>query len=119
MATRKNKTPDFFSDESFDPIEVATGTDDTGQRFKKTVPSPVVGGMTQKTGTRHIPEKKKAGFYLSIDLLDRFARKFYELKLAGIAVENKSALLELALSFALDDMDKGLESRVLRNIGKA
>jgi hypothetical protein len=38
------------------------------------------------------------------------------LKLAGAAIENKSALLELALSFALDDLDKGAKSRVLQNI---
>jgi hypothetical protein len=25
MAASKNKTPDFFKDESFDPVEVATG----------------------------------------------------------------------------------------------
>ena len=34
----------------------------------------------------------------------------------GAAVDNKSALLELALSYALDDMDKGKNSRVLKNL---
>jgi hypothetical protein len=48
--------------------------------------------------------------------LDRFSRKFYELKLAGVAIENKSALLEVALSFALDDLDKGPKSRQLQGI---
>ena len=57
--------------------------------------------------------KKKAGFYLSVALLERFNRKFHELNLSGMSVENKSALLEAALSFALDDMDKGRESVVL------
>ena len=61
--------------------------------------------------------KKKAGFYLSADVLDRFTRKFHELKLAGVAVENKSTLLELALSFALDDLDKGTRSKVLKTLG--
>jgi len=33
-----------------------------------------------------------------------------------VAVDNKSTLLELALSFALDDLDKGSRSRVLRKL---
>ena len=57
--------------------------------------------------------KKKAGFYLSVTVLDRFERKFYELKLAGVPVGNKSALLEAALNFALDDLDRNPKSRVL------
>ena len=60
--------------------------------------------------------KKKAGFYLSMDIIERFNRKFYELKLAGIAIDNKSTLLELALAFALDDLDKGGKSRVLQRL---
>jgi hypothetical protein len=60
--------------------------------------------------------KKKAGFYLSVDVLQRFTFKFHELKLAGVAIDNKSTLLELALSFALDDMDKGKNSRVLKKL---
>jgi hypothetical protein len=60
--------------------------------------------------------KKKAGFYLSMEIIERFNRKFYELKLAGIAIDNKSTLLELALAFALDDLDKGAKSRVLRRL---
>jgi hypothetical protein len=58
--------------------------------------------------------KKKAGFYLSADILNRFNLKFYELKLSGVAIDNKSNLLELMLGFALDDMDKGEQSRILR-----
>jgi hypothetical protein len=38
------------------------------------------------------------------------------LKLEGVAIENKSALLELALSFALDDMDRSHESRLLSHL---
>jgi hypothetical protein len=60
--------------------------------------------------------KRKAGFYLSVDILNRFNRKFHELKLVGVAIENKSALLELALSFALDDMDRSHESRLLSHL---
>ncbi len=98
MAARKNKPPDFFAD---DPVALATGPD------KRQTPANRMGRGVKK---------KKAGFYISLDLLDRFSRKFYELKLAGCAIENKSALLERALSFALDDLDRGAKSRVLRDI---
>ena len=72
-----------------------------------------------KAGDRAVssPNKKKAGFYLSSEILERFNLKFYELKLAGVTIENKSNLLELALSYALDDIDKGRESTILQNIG--
>ena len=103
MAARKNKTPEFFNEESFDPVEVATRQ--SGQ-----------GGVGPKTHVGPAVNKKKAGFYLSVELLDRFTRKFYELKLAGAAIENKSALLELALSFALDDLDRGSKSQMMQNI---
>jgi hypothetical protein len=116
MAASKNKTPDFFKDESFDPMEVATGPEHTDPDSEKSIHSDVGKGMALKTGIGHAVNKKKAGFYISVDLLDRFSRKFYELKLAEVAVENKSALLELALSFALDDLDKGPKSRLLRVI---
>ena len=58
--------------------------------------------------------KKKRGFYLPEPLLDRFNRRYHQLKLAGLPVENKSALLEAALGFALDDMDKEQSSRILK-----
>ena len=125
MAASKNKTPDFFKDESFDPVEVATGTShkrgkaaagrSTGNAETSTAFYPDQ-GADPKTGSHHLPDKKKAGFYLSVDLLDRFARKFYELKLAGAAIKSQSALLELALSYALDDLDKGAKSQVLKAV---
>jgi hypothetical protein len=34
-----------------------------------------------------------------------------------VAIDNKSTLLEAALVYALDDMDKGEESQVLKKIG--
>jgi hypothetical protein len=71
-------------------------------------------GLNQKKNAADT--KRKAGFYLSVDILNRFNRKFHELKLEGVAIENKSALLELALSFALDDMDKSKESRLLSDL---
>ena len=77
-----------------DPVSVATG-------------SPV---------SKPAVPKKKAGFYLSVDVLQRFTLKFHELKLTGVAIDNKSTLLELALSFALDDMDKGQNSRMLQKM---
>jgi len=114
MAARKNQTPDFFNEEPFDPVEVATGQG--GPREK---PDSVRSKSQSLPASAHVTpavEKKKAGFYLSVELLDRFARKFYELKLAGAAIKNQSALLELALSFALDDLDKGIKSQVLKTV---
>lgn len=103
MAAKRRKTPQFFDDDFLDPVNAATGGN----------PPPRSAGA--ETGSA----KKKAGFYLSVPLLDRFNRKFHELNLAGLAVENKSALLEAALRFALEDMDKGEKSRVLRNFPSA
>ena len=45
-------------------------------------------------------------------ILERFNRNFYELKLQGRSVENKSALLEAVIDFALDDIDQGADSRI-------
>mgnify|MGYP001820187218 CR=1 FL=1 len=101
MASRSKDTPDLFADTALDPVESATGYGS---------PSPSPPGATNNTA------KKKAGFYLSVDVLQRFTLKFHELKLAGVAIDNKSTLLELALAFALDDMDKGKASRVLQNL---
>ena len=108
MATGRNKLPDFFSEDGIDPVESATGyrqplTEDNDPSSEKDA----------KTG---MPAKKKAGFYLSKEILERFNRKFHELKLAGIAIDNKSTLLELSLAFALDDLDKGAKSRVLQGL---
>jgi hypothetical protein len=116
MAASKNKTPDLFKEESFDPMEVATGPRRRSQDSEKSIHSAAPKDMLPETGAEHAVNKKKAGFYISVDLLERFSRKFYELKLAGVAIDNKSALLELALSFALDDLDKGPKSRVLQVI---
>jgi hypothetical protein len=101
MATRTKDVPDLFADTSLDPVESATGYQ------KPSAPS-------QRAA--NAAAKKKAGFYLSVDVLERFTLKFHELKLAGVAVDNKSTLLELALSFALDDLDKGSNSRVLQKL---
>jgi hypothetical protein len=108
MATGRNKLPDFFNGDGIDPVESATGI-----RQPLTEDSDTSSVKDAKTG---IPTKKKAGFYLSRELLERFNFKFHELKLAGIAIDNKSTLLELALTFALDDMDKGAKSRVLQKL---
>jgi len=103
MAIKKKKTPDLFAEEGLDPVLTATGYPSSSRR---TGPG-AVGAV-----------KKKAGFYLSVNILDRFNRKFHELKLSGVAIDNKSTLLEAALGFALDDMDKGPKSLVLKKIGK-
>ena len=101
MAARSKDTPDLFADTALDPVESATG-------YGNPSPSP--------KGSINTASKKKAGFYLSVDVLQRFTLKFHELKLAGVSIDNKSTLLELALSFALDDMDKGKASRVLQKL---
>lgn len=97
MASGKKTFPDFFEEAPLDPMRVATGR----QRLP---------------GQRAGVEKRKVGFYLPVALLERFNRKFHELKLAGAAVENKSALVEMALVMALDDLDKGSSSRLLKGL---
>ncbi len=119
MASNRKETPDFFEDNALDPVETATGY---GKRFQKDAPP---GSSTANKGKPRPAEKnaantvakKKAGFYISATILERFTRKFYELKLAGVGIENKSTLLELALSFALDDIDRGSQSRILQSFG--
>ena len=108
MATGKNKLPDFFSEDGIDPVESATGN-----RQPLPEDSGTSSGKDTKAG---MSTKKKAGFYLSKEIIERFNFKFHELKLAGIAIDNKSTLLELALAFALDDLDKGRKSRVLQRL---
>ncbi len=108
MATGRNRLPDFFSEDGIDPVQSATGT-----RQPLTEDNDTASGKDAKTA---MSTKKKAGFYLSREILERFTLKFHELKLAGVAIDNKSSLLELALTFALDDMDKGAKSRVLQRL---
>ena len=101
MAARSKDTPDLFEETALDPVESATGYGISTPAHRRPLPS---------------ASKQKAGFYISVDVLRRFTLKFHELKLAGVAINNKSTLLELALAFALDDMDKGKASRVLQNL---
>jgi hypothetical protein len=56
-----------------------------------------------------------AEFYLSGDLIGRFNPRLYEFKLASAPVENKPALLEAPLALALEDLDRGVCSRILRS----
>ena len=102
MAKTENNTPDFFEERPFDPVNVAIGPGAQSDRVKSKINA--------------ADTKRKAGFYLSVDILNRFNRKFHELKLEGVAIENKSALLELALSYSLDELDKGEDSRLLANL---
>ena len=101
MATRSKDTPDIFADTPLDPVASATGYQNPASLPSK----------FNSTGV-----KKKVGFYISVDVLQRFTLKFHELKLAGVPIDNKSTLLELALEFALNDMDRGKASRVLQNV---
>ena len=112
MAASKKTTPDFFAESPLDPVESATGYPSRQGRE---------GGLNSSANAEtekpnQAAAKKKAGFYLSVDILNRFTLKFHELKLAGVAIDNKSMLLELALCYALDDIDKGKQSHVLQNL---
>ncbi|MCU0559753.1 MAG: hypothetical protein MUD16_06105 [Desulfobacterales bacterium] len=103
MNKQRVKPPDLFEDVGPDPVAAACGPRGAPSSAAKRA------GMTADL-------KRKAGFYLPDELLERFNKKFYQLKLAGAAVDNKSALLEAALDFALDDLDRGPESRVLKRM---
>ena len=113
MAARSKDTPDLFAETALDPVESATGYAKPSSQPPNTGP---ISASSPGEADNSV-SKKKAGFYLSVDVLQRFTLKFHEPKLAGVAIENKSTLLELALSFALDDMDKGRASRVLQKLG--
>jgi hypothetical protein len=89
-ASDQKTSPDFFKDHDLDPLAAATGS----------------------KGPRPSVPKKKAGFYLSEALLERFNRRFHQMKLDGVNIENKSALVEIALRFALDDLDREEKSRI-------
>ena len=99
MTKKDSQKPAFFEEGATDPVAIATGVPEAAQ---ETAPN----------------QKRKAGFYLSQGLLDRFNTKFYELKLAGVSIENKSGLLELALEFALDDLDKEEAGELMARIKK-
>lgn len=90
-ASEQNKSPDFFENNPVDPVASATRQKATG--------APVA--------------KKKAGFYLTQSLLERFDRTFHQMKLEGLPVDNKSALLEAMIVFSLDDLKQGARSRLL------
>ncbi len=112
MTSARKKTPDFFDEDGLDPVETATGFAQPSPRTKA-----ARSGASDNAGpTGAASAKKKAGFYLSVDLLNRFSHKFHELKLAGVAIDNKSTLLEAALGYALDDMDRGEQSQVLKKM---
>jgi hypothetical protein len=107
MTRRRTRSPDLFEEIGPDPIDAACGP-------RPTVP-PAPAPRPQRPGAG-ADFKRKAGFYLPEELLERFNMKFYQLKLAGAAVDNKSALLEAALNYALEDLDRGAESRVLKRM---
>ncbi len=113
MVIDRRKTPDFFGEDGLDPIQTATGYP---QSSPVDSPATSSGAAAQTGPAGETNIKKKAGFYLTVSMLNRFNLKFHELKLAGVAIDNKSTLLEAALGFALDDMDKGEGSQVLKKI---
>ena len=99
MSPKEKNLPDFFEENPLDPVRAATGR-----------------AQNPRSAKERGVEKQKAGFYLTKELLERFNRKFYELKLEGVSIENKSALVELALKFSLDDIDKGSQSKIRKLI---
>ena len=121
MADSRKITPDFFEDSDPDPVDTATGpSENSPNRTSGSARAPGPASSAKagrlknsQAASGSVVAKKKAGFYLSADILNRFNLKFYELKLSGAPIDNKSNLLELMLGFALDDMDKGEHSRIL------
>ena len=93
-ASDNRPIPDFFEEDRLDPVSVATG----------------------RPPNKPVVPKKKVGFYFSETLLERFNRKFHQLKLDGVSIENKSMLAEMALHFALDDLDRKGASRLLKRL---
>lgn len=91
-ASEQNKSPDFFEEHDLDPMTTAAG---------------------RKTAAKKPIPKRKAGFYLSEPLLERFNRRYHQMKLDGVAIENKSALVEVALAYALNDLDRGQQSEIV------
>lgn len=89
-ASKQKKSPDFFEEHVLDPMSTAS----RNQSPRKPVP------------------KKKVGYYLSLAVLERFNRRFHQMKMDGVPIENKSAFVEVALSYALDDLEKGAESQI-------
>ena len=100
MAKRTKKSPDFFEHNPFDPVNAATGT----------AHNPRSG--VAKRGSR--PQKRKVGFYISVSLLERFNRSFYELKLKGQSIENKSALLKRFLNSRLTTSTVAMTATLLK-----
>lgn len=91
---KDNPAADFFHETGFDPLIAA------------------VRGETKET------DKKKAGFYLSHGLLERFDKTFYTLKIEGQGVDNKSAFVEKLIDYALDVLDRdGLEKIIKKQAG--
>lgn len=95
----RSDSSDFFEESAIDPMAAATGSD-----------RPL---LQPKSDPSAADRKQKAGFYLSRRILARFNRRFYELKVEGRSIGNKSALLEAALDYALDDIDQGSGSKIL------
>lgn len=109
MKTEKDRKPEFFEANPIDPVLAAIGLDERGAKKSSSVEDGKNGGHAKK---------KKAGFYLSLDVLDRFTRKFHEMKLDGITIENKSAFVEAAIIYALDNVDKEEGSEFLEKFFK-
>ena len=69
MAIKKKRIPDLFAEEGLDPVQTATGYPPSSRGA-----SPTAGSVV----------KKKAGFYLSVNILDRFSGQLDELTEEGL-----------------------------------
>lgn len=117
MAKSKDRleTPDFFGDDDLDPVLTATNAAKGGQKKVRRTKEEQKNIRTEKAKPAAAVSKKKAGYYLGIELLSQLDRKFLELKLQGKSIENKSALMETIIKFGLLDIEKGEDSLILKN----
>lgn len=63
-----------------------------------------------------LDQKKKVSYYLLETLAELFDKAFYSLKMAGAPLKNKSEFMASMVSFALSDLEKGENSKLLKKI---
>ena len=61
-------------------------------------------------------KKKKVSFYLPEDLAASLNQVFYSLKMKGSPIKNKSNLMASIIRFALNDLEKNENSKLIRII---
>lgn len=61
-------------------------------------------------------KKKKVSYYFPEALAEKFSQIFYSLKMQEFPIKNKSHLMTSIVSFALKDLEKRENSRLLKYI---